>query len=191
VDARALSPNQLDKRQQIVDAAKRVLSRDGLAGCTTRAVADASPLTRSAIHYYFDSAQEIVDAAMDDHLSDFIAAMRDAGSEDDEPIQRFWAVVNFQLSHFRTQRQLALLWFDYVVDSNNRGDREPARKIDAALFAVFHEKLEQAGVNDPAGRAQTLVGYMIGTTLRQIYLDDLHHSIVDELATLSTLAPPR
>jgi hypothetical protein len=44
-----LSPNQLDRQRQIVEAAELVPARDGVAGCTARAVADASPLTKSAI----------------------------------------------------------------------------------------------------------------------------------------------
>ena len=61
VDHGTETPNQRDKQRQIVEAARRVLARDGLAGCTARAVADASPLTKSAINYYFASMDEIID----------------------------------------------------------------------------------------------------------------------------------
>lgn len=59
-----VSANQDHKRAQIIAAARDVLARDGLAGCTTRSVADASPLTKSAIHYYFSDINDIIDAAV-------------------------------------------------------------------------------------------------------------------------------
>ena len=61
-----LSPNQRRKRQQIVEAARRVLAEQGLAACSVRAIADASPLTKSAIHYYFADINELVDEGLID-----------------------------------------------------------------------------------------------------------------------------
>ena len=64
----AISPNQDSKRRQIIEAARVVLARGGLSGCTARAVAEASPLTKSAINYYFASMDEIIDLAMAAHV---------------------------------------------------------------------------------------------------------------------------
>ncbi|MHB8693784.1 MAG: TetR/AcrR family transcriptional regulator [Solirubrobacteraceae bacterium] len=187
IEARAHSPNQLDKRQQIIDAAKTVLIRDGLEGCTTRAVSAESPLTRSAIHYYFESAQEIVDAAMDDHLDDFIAALRDAGRGSEDPVERFWATIDFYLGHFRRQPRLALLWFDYSIQTIARGRSGPSRRIDQALHDVLHGLLLEAGVADPSERSGAVVAYMIGTTMRQLFTDVPSDAARVELATLAAV----
>src|ERR1700742_1015439 len=64
------------KREQIIDAARTVLARNGLAACTARAVADASPLTKSAIHYYFRDIDETVDRAVLAHLDAMLATLR-------------------------------------------------------------------------------------------------------------------
>jgi AcrR family transcriptional regulator len=190
IEARTLSPNQLDKRQQIIEAAKTVLIRDGLTGCTTRAVADASPLTRSAIHYYFNSAQEIIAAAMDDHLASFIEALRGAGRAHTDPAERFWTTIEFYLEHFRDRRGLSLLWFDYAIETLTQGDPEPSRRIDTAIRDVLRELLTDAEVPDPADRARVLVGYMIGTTLRQLYTDSPDDTLRAELETISTVRAP-
>src|SRR5262245_28828974 len=87
------SPNQVDKRDQIIEAAKVVLLRDGLRGCTVREVAYESLLTRSAIHYYFRSMNEIIGAAMDSLLDGFVSGLRQAGVGIEDPVERFWAVM--------------------------------------------------------------------------------------------------
>jgi AcrR family transcriptional regulator len=187
---RALSPNQLDKRSQIIDAAKVVLLRDGLAGCTTRAVADASPLTRSAIHYYFNSAHEIIDAAMDSHLEDFIAGIRAAASGLTDPAERFWATVDSYRRHFEGQPRLAVLWFDYSIQSISRGELKSSRRIDEAIHDVLRERLEDVGVSDPAERSRALLAYMIGSTMRQLFTKISRAQARAELATLSSVPAP-
>ena len=87
-----LSPNQREKQQQIIEAAKAVLLREGIAGCTARVLADESSFSRSAIHYYFGSMDEIVDAAMASHLADFVGDLRATAAAYDDPVTRFWAV---------------------------------------------------------------------------------------------------
>jgi AcrR family transcriptional regulator len=187
IEARTLSPNQLDKRQQIVEAAKAVLMRDGFAGCTTRAVAAESPLTRSAIHYYFTSAQEIVDAAMDSLLDGFIASLRAAGEGVADPVERFWATVDAYRRHFAERPGLALMWFDYAIQTTARGETAPSRRIDDAIHSVMHQLLVEAGVAEAAERSGALVAYMIGTTMRSLFTERPAAQIRGELATLSGL----
>src|SRR5581483_2227242 len=171
IEARTLSPNQLDKRQQIIDAAKAVLLRDGPAGCTTRAVAAESPLTPSAIHYYFDSAPQIVDAAMDSLLHDFIAGLRSAAAGLEDPVQRFWVTIDAYGAHFASRPGLALMWFDYAIQTTARGETAPSRRIDDAIHALLLELLAGAGVPDAVQRSGALVAYMIGTTMRGLFTD--------------------
>ena len=161
--------------------------RDGLAGCTTRAVAAQSPLTRSAIHYYFTSAQEIVDAAMDSLLDDFIFGLRAAGDGVGDPGERFWVTVDAYGRHFTERPGLALMWFDYAIQTTARGETAPSRRIDDAIHTIMHELLVEASVTDADERSGALVAYMIGTTMRQLFVDRPAAQIRAELATLSGL----
>jgi DNA-binding transcriptional regulator YbjK len=88
-----ISPNQDHKRRQIIDAARAVLARDGLAGCTARAVAEASPLTKSAINYYFSSLDEIIDLAMAAHVEAMLTALRAVAARHADPYRRLHAVI--------------------------------------------------------------------------------------------------
>src|SRR5690348_7536488 len=94
-----VSNNQRVKRAQIIDAAKEVLATQGLAACTARAVADASPLTKSAIHYYFHDIDEIVDEAMAGHVDAMLTNLRHVADQA-EPDERLWRVVEAYLATF-------------------------------------------------------------------------------------------
>ena len=184
------SPNQLDKREQIIDAAKAVLISGGLRSCTTREVADRSPLTRSAIHYYFDSIDEIVEAAMRSHLDDLISGLRAAGEGIEDPVERFWTVTRAYVEGFRDNEPLALLWWDYSINCVQEGRLDRVRDTEEAIGEALTELLEGCGVENSEARSRALLAYMIGTTMRQIIHQTEFGPVEAELATLSGI-PPR
>ncbi len=57
------------KRTAILEAAHRIVTRDGLAGVTYEAVAEEAGLTKGGVIYHFGSREELVTA-----LAEFIAA---------------------------------------------------------------------------------------------------------------------
>ena len=48
------------RREQLIDAAVRVATRDGVASTTTRAVAAEAGASLASVHYCFDSKQELL-----------------------------------------------------------------------------------------------------------------------------------
>jgi AcrR family transcriptional regulator len=169
----ALSPNQDSKRRQIIEAARVVLARDGLAGCTARAVADASPLTKSAINYYFDSMDEIVDLAVAAHVEAMLAALRQVAGRHDDPYQRLHAVLQAYLDTFAEQPHAAFLWFEYWIAAARRGATGPAEAMLAAvrdlLTGLLTQLREASGrpVADPAAAAHSLMSWLLGSIVQQ------------------------
>lgn len=163
----ALSANQLDKQRQIVEAARRVLAEDGLAGCTARAVADASPLTKSAIHYYFSDMDDLVDRAMAGHISAFAGRIRDAAGQHDGPVDRFWAAVARYVDTFREVPNAAMLWFDYWLDALRKNRLGALDRMHREVTAFFVDLLTEIGVDDPARRGRALFRYLLGTVVEQ------------------------
>ena len=143
------------KRALIVEAAMRVLMRDGLQACTARAVADESPLTKSAIHYYFDSIDEIVDAAMDAHLDRFLERLRVAEAHPD-PAERFWLVTRDYLNAFSEEPGSAVVWFGYWLQNMERGRVEPNVGLQDRIAQVIVEILAEAGADDPQSRGRAV-----------------------------------
>ncbi len=162
-----LSPNQLEKRRQIVEAARAVLARDGVSGATARAVADASPLTKSAIHYYFADMDQLVDEAMAGHIAGFLDELRGVGDPADDPVERFWAVVERYLGIFERMPGAARLWYGYWLDAVARDRPDPIARLHREVVALLVDLLTVAGGPEPGTRADALLSYLLGTVMRQ------------------------
>lgn len=147
------------KRAQIIEAARVVLARDGLAACTARAVADASPLTKSAIHYYFTDIDEIVDRAVLAHLDAMLATLRGTAAAIPGPQDRLAAVVAAYLDTFADRPYAALLWYEYWISASRRGDLST---VDRMLARVEEFLTELTG---PAGHG--LLSWLLGTVVQQ------------------------
>lgn len=156
-----------NKRRLIVEAAVRVLMRDGLKGCTARAVADESPLTKSAIHYYFDSTEELVDAAMEAHLEEFLQRLLDVAASHTEPTERFWAVVQSYWATFNEAQGSAVVWLAYWLQNIEVGRQHHNERIQGRIVGVLSQSLADTGLKEPTARSQALFSYLIGTVLRQ------------------------
>jgi AcrR family transcriptional regulator len=162
-----IEANRRGKREQIIDAAKRVLARDGLAACTARAVADASPLTKSAVHYYFDDTQQIIDIAMLEHVTAMVTALRRAAGGESDPAEKLWAVVHAYLAMFAEQPSAAYLWFEYWVDSSRRQSTDPTAATLDGMYALLGELTAQLQVDDPDATAHALLSWLLGTIVQQ------------------------
>jgi DNA-binding transcriptional regulator YbjK len=162
-----LSPNQLQKQQQIVDAARLVLARDGLAGCTVRAIAEAGPLTKSAIHYYFADIDVLIDRAMAAHINAFVASLREVAAHHEDHSDRLFAVLEAYLDAFSAQPNAAFLWFEYWIAA---GRAQHPQAIDAMLTTITELLAELLGpldVDDPRDRARALLSYLLGAIVQQ------------------------
>jgi len=162
-----LSPNQLAKQEQIVEAARVVLARDGLAGCTVRAIADAGPLTKSAIHYYFADLDELVDAAMAGHIEAFLARVRAAAGRGSDPIGCFWAAIEAYLGTFDENPGAALLWYEYWIDAARKGRPEPVDRMNREVVGMITELLEAVPVPGAAVRAEAVFSALLGLVVQQ------------------------
>ncbi|GAA4551469.1 TetR/AcrR family transcriptional regulator [Amycolatopsis samaneae] len=162
-----LSPNQLQKQEQIVEAARVVLARDGLAGCTVRAIAEAGPLTKSAVHYYFADIDVLIDRAMAAHINTFAAGLREAAARHDDPRARLFGVTEAYLAEFAARPNGAFLWFEYWIAA---GRAQHPQAIDAMLTSITEllaELLAPLDVDDPRARARALLSYLLGAVVQQ------------------------
>jgi AcrR family transcriptional regulator len=162
-----LTPNQLDKQRQIVQAAMGVLATKGLAGCTAREIAGAGPLTKSAIHYYFADMDDLIDRAMAEHVAAFDAALRAVGTGGDDPVSSFWKTIEAYLATFRDRPHVAYLWFEYWIHSSRQGRLAPVRQMHGQVAALLAERLAAAGVPAPAETARAVLVYLLGAIVEQ------------------------
>jgi AcrR family transcriptional regulator len=161
-----LSPNQLGKRELILQSARHVLLEGGPAACTSRALAQESGLTKGLIHYYFDTVEEIVDEAMRGLLAELFDRLRATAARHEDPAERFWAVIDDYISAYAEQPGLTLLWFDYWVRTTRMGRREEGAAVNDGLVALLADVLSDASVADPVARARAVLAYVIGVLVR-------------------------
>jgi len=162
-----IEANRRCKREQIIDAAKKVLARDGLAACTARAVADASPLTKSAVHYYFDDIHQLVDIAMREHVAAMVSELRRAADGEPNPGEKLWAAVHAYLATFAAQPDAAFLWFEYWIDTGRRQSADAVMATLDDMRALLEELAAQLPIDDPAASAHSLLSWLLGSIVQQ------------------------
>ncbi|MGW5714849.1 TetR/AcrR family transcriptional regulator [Amycolatopsis sp. NPDC003865] len=184
---REFSPNQEEKRAKIVEAAKLVLVENGLSGCTVRAVAAASPLTKSAIHYYFSDMDELIDQAMAAHIAAFGCAIRRAVARHTDVLDRFWSAVDEYLKIFHAAPGTIVLWHEYWLHSVRTGRLGATDSMTRDITGIFHELLGAVGVENAELRARMLTSYLIGAATRQAVTERPFAVVQDEITLLCPL----
>lgn len=175
------SPNQLDKRRRIIEAAKTLLLREGRRGCSTRAIARETGFSGGQIHYYFTSVTEIVDAAMTESLNEILERVRSVERHEDSS-QWLSAIVTAHLSLFLEVPGLSLIWLEYLTDAVRSGTPDAMIAVYDRLLDVFTEGIQQTGMPDSRTRAATLlecsIGMVIGNELRPRSLEQLRDNVL-------------
>ena len=160
-----LTPNQLDKQRQIIEAAMRVLADQGLAACTVREVAAAGPLTKSAIHYYFADMDVLIDRAMTAHVANFEAALRGAAAASPDSPASFWNIIDAYIATFRERPHVARLWLEYWADASRKGGTSMIAELNGRVIALLADHLRDACVPRPADVAHGVFLILAGTIL--------------------------
>lgn len=184
--ARAWTPNQEAKRQAILDAATEVLRTQGVAACTARAIAGASPLTKSALHYYFDDTDEIVDLAFRALMEQYIERIEKAAADSPDPVAALWAAAEVYLrlgADRPAGRRAPMLWFEYRVLSARRGDSATVNELSDRAAAIFARLVEATEVEEAEARGAALFAALAGSLARDQHRDEQRHLVLDQLAT--------
>jgi AcrR family transcriptional regulator len=164
---RHTSQNRQAKQDQIIEAAKDVLAREGVAACTARAVADASPLTKSAIHYYFHDINEIVDRAVLAHLDSMLENLRRVADQPADPHERLWAVIDAYLATFADKPHAALLWFEYWVTASRRSSLDAADQMLGNVHTLLLDLLRDLPLDNADETSHALLSWLLGTIVQQ------------------------
>lgn len=70
------------RREELIQAALRVLEREGVTGATTRAIAAEAGANLAAVHYCFDSRDQLLEEAGRRLTDDAVANVRSAFSDE-------------------------------------------------------------------------------------------------------------
>jgi AcrR family transcriptional regulator len=191
------------RREQLVDAAIRVMTRDGVAQATTRVIVAEADVSLSVFHYCFASKQDLLEAVIDtimEHSSARAMAMITPGAAADQAIraafQAYWdhvvaAPEEHLLTYELTQYALRTPGFDAIAR------RQYGRYVRAILS--FLDQLAgslEVEIRTPADvLARYVASLLDGLTLNYLLLGDTEgaQAVLDTAAdhVIAQVSSPR
>jgi AcrR family transcriptional regulator len=87
-------------RAEIVDAAERVFSEDGLRNGSLRRIADLSGYSTAAIYKFFDSRQHLVAETLSRRADEYLGELRRAAESTGSPLERLHLIVDNAAAYF-------------------------------------------------------------------------------------------
>jgi AcrR family transcriptional regulator len=185
----AWSPKQLARRELILEAAVERLKREGVAGCTVRAIAAATPFTKGTIHYYFTDINEIIELAYLRLTGDYGAAVEAVALAESKPERAFWRGVTAYLEGFRVHRSMGLMWFEYTSWAARNGHERGVTASVEVIQDMFARRLAAIDT-DLTGTSAALVRYLLGAVLELGTARLDLEPIFNDIAHICHLGPP-
>lgn len=167
---RALQQRTVETRGSIVSGVIAVLAADGVAGVTHRSVAKAAGVSLAATTYHFSSLAEIIEAASEALLADYLAdfrrladRLRAGGTSPQNLDGLVERVVGNALGRDRTR---SLAWSELMLHGALRSEgRKLAANWYGELDAIWHDI---ALIHDPKAQkdtARAAVDLAVGMTM--------------------------
>lgn len=193
------SPNQLAKRDKIIEATMKLMTRDGIRGCTARSVAAAGNVSTSALHYYFRDTEEIIDLAFRQLMGRFFARIEAAATESKSPVEALWAaccayleegsLASRNASPKSRTRRAPMLWFEFHIESLKTSDLRTVQELSARGAQLFIGLVASAGDPRPHITGEALYCALLGAAIRDTLF---HREAADYVADiLGSLSLPR
>lgn len=184
---------QLAKRETLVSAAADVLRHEGWAGCTARAISDASPLTKSALHYYFDDVDEVVELAFRRVIDEGLSAVEAAAAVCDDPIDALWSAARAFLEMGGTGAgRPVTLWIEAQAATARSPRFQQAREdLVERGIDIFERLARRAGWAEPERGASVMHSALCGAVIRESVQPLDREAFLKDLAHVMGLAGPR
>ncbi|MGH3212046.1 MAG: TetR/AcrR family transcriptional regulator [Trebonia sp.] len=160
-----LPPGELSRRKRaILDATLRLVAAEGAGAVRLRDVARASGVSVGSLQYYFDSRDQLIREAFDQHARDVVDLITLAGDASATPSDRLAAVL--EAATLRPDlRHSAALWMEFVSaglhDDQLRTLLAGAYEAWRGLLAEVVRAGTEAGEFRPLLPAETVVSCLV------------------------------
>lgn len=182
-DARVTPPSRFRpdpgaRREEILAAARRVVARDGVGRATTRAIAADAGLPLGALHYWFASKDDLLEAVVLDHVEHITAAASRAvvepgGDRAGEIEEGVRAALAQELTSSVSERLSTYELTSWALRTPGREDVAKRlygamREQTAALAHPFLDRHGAPGGASPAAVATLLAAFVDGLALARL-----------------------
>jgi AcrR family transcriptional regulator len=172
-----------DRHDGLLQAAMTVMARDGLAGASTRAIAEAAGVNKAMLHYSFADKDALLMAVLDHILSDVRETLtRAAAGAPDQPVARMVALMRAYWHHVEATPALQRVQYELTLYALSQASHA---ELAQQQYAGYVELI--VGVIGPAtGRKRAAV-----RTVAELVLATLDGLILQFLANPSRPAAQR
>jgi AcrR family transcriptional regulator len=157
---------QAERRERIVDAARRVVREHGAAGLTVTAVARAAHLSPPAIYYWFDDMHALTEVIAEEMLGEAMRVMVTAVARSESGLDALEAMIRAMVEHYGAHPEAFQLLHDNVAHTGiSDGFRERVvyprtMRLNGALEALLMADQARGALHaDVDVRALTHVGW--------------------------------
>lgn len=160
-----------ERRSLIVEAAARVIARDGLAAATTRRIADEAGVNLAALHYSFDGKDEIY-AAVDELLRSMVVISGERAKPGSTRREIVRSLLGRFQDLFRANRGIALAQYELLLWAlRTPGKSDLAADSYHGFTTLFVKELREA-IDLEGADPMPLARYTFGA-IDGIYLQNL------------------
>ncbi|GAB3622516.1 TetR/AcrR family transcriptional regulator [Mariniluteicoccus endophyticus] len=128
-----------ERRAKLIDAARRVIARDGVTAATTRAVAAEAQMPLASFHYVFDSQIELMRELIHVFAEEEAQALGEIAFDPEDPSGAVESFLNGYLDHVIDKAGSQLAVFELAHYALRTPGLEPlaATRVDAARAMVL------------------------------------------------------
>jgi TetR/AcrR family transcriptional regulator, fatty acid metabolism regulator protein len=141
------SQTAIDKRRTILDAAVRVLARQGFHRCRVSDIADEAGVAYGLVYHYFDSKEEVLDTLFLERWELLLAAIADVDARDAPARDKLYEVASFIFDSSRYDPDLMKVIIVEVTRAANSFGATHLSEIREAYagIAAIVQKAQDAG----------------------------------------------
>ena len=166
-----------ETRTEIIEATNRALCEYGYAGLTMQRIAAESSMTTAAIHYHFDTKEELLNAFLDDLIERFEAKLACPAEDPGERLDEFLDTVFSPADPNAEGFPVALMELKAQAPYNDRF-RERFLDLDASMQdvigGIIAEGIEQGSFEEwePQAVARLVTTMINGAHVRMVALGE-------------------
>jgi AcrR family transcriptional regulator len=171
-----------ETEQALLDGAERLLVESGLAGITTRRVAEEAGVNHGLVHYYFGSVEHLLVRVLERFTERLIERQREMYAADAPFIEK-WRTA---MSYLDEDRPYQKVWFELQALAWNRPElQERLAQVNGEWRAVLREAFgpvrEEVGLDLPLDALVALVyTFNEGIMLERLSgIDTGHRELLD------------
>lgn len=162
-----------ERRKRILEAAVRIIGRDGPGAVTHRAVAAEADVPLAATTYYFASKEDLFNEALTLSVQDDLSELEEMAAAVPSRIASVemfaQEIARFLVRQVRHRRTIVVAQYELVLEAARVAGLRPAARASTEAYVRLCERmLGRAGSSDPRSDAQLLVALMDGLLLDQL-----------------------